>query len=95
MRPASLHLTGTIGKVGSQFADAGKPGGIGMLSKKDYVRVKGAAELLGVSPNTVRAWGALGKIPEYRHPVNNYRLYKLQDLEHVTRAIEPRLPNEH
>ena len=47
-----------------------------MSSNRTLIRVKEAAELLGVSPNTVRAWGASGKIPEYRHPVNNYRLYK-------------------
>ena len=40
-----------------------------------------AAELLDVAPNTVRAWGAAGSITEYRHPVNNYRLYKRQELE--------------
>ena len=37
--------------------------GFVMLRKEGYLRVKGAAQLLGVSPNTVRAWGAQGKIP--------------------------------
>ena len=64
-----------------------------MLRKKGYLRVKGAAEFLGVCPNTVRAWGAQGKIPEYRHPVNNYRLYKLHDLEQVTRQLDQHLRN--
>jgi DNA (cytosine-5)-methyltransferase 1 len=41
-----------------------------------------------VSPNTVRAWGAEGKIPEYRHPVNNYRLYKLVELERILKKVE-------
>jgi predicted site-specific integrase-resolvase len=41
-----------------------------MLRTQGYLRVKEAAKLLGVSPNTVRAWGAAGKIPEYRHPAN-------------------------
>ena len=53
-----------------------------------YLRVKEAAELLGVSPNTVRAWGGDGKIPEYRHPINHFRLYKRSDLERVLRDIE-------
>jgi alkylation response protein AidB-like acyl-CoA dehydrogenase len=44
--------------------------------------------LLGVSPNTIRSWGADGRIPEYRHPVNNYRLYKLTDLERILRKLE-------
>ena len=52
------------------------------------LRVKEAADLLGVSPNTVRAWGAAGKIPEYRHPVNGYRLYRREELENLLRRIE-------
>jgi excisionase family DNA binding protein len=52
-----------------------------MLRKKGFLRVKEAAEVLGVSPNTVRSWGAQGKIPEYRHPLNNYRLYKRSELD--------------
>ena len=40
------------------------------------LRVKEGAELLGGSPNTVRAWGAAGKIPEYRHPANGYQLHR-------------------
>ena len=59
-----------------------------MLRSEGYLRVKEAAELLGVSPNTVRAWGADGKIPEYRHPVNNYRLYKRKDLEKLLEKLK-------
>ncbi|MEO2033116.1 MAG: helix-turn-helix domain-containing protein [Planctomycetaceae bacterium] len=59
-----------------------------MMQNEGYVRVKEAAEILGVSPNTVRAWGADGKITEHRHPVNNYRLYKRKDLEKVLRQLE-------
>jgi len=51
-----------------------------MLEREGYVRVKEAAAILDVAPNTVRAWGAAGKIAEYRHPANNYRLYKIADL---------------
>jgi excisionase family DNA binding protein len=56
--------------------------------RKRMLRVKEAADLLGVSPNTVRAWGAAGKIPEYRHPANGYRLYRREELEHLLRRIE-------
>lgn len=52
-----------------------------MLQRDGYVQVKEAAEILDVAPNTVRAWGAAGKIAEYRHPANNYRLYKRKELE--------------
>ena len=59
-----------------------------MLRSEGFLRVKEAAELLGVSPNTLRAWGADAKIPEYRHPVNNYRLYKRKELEQVLHELE-------
>lgn len=59
-----------------------------MMRREGFLRVKEAAGLLGVSPNTVRAWGAEGKIPEYRHPVNNYRLYKQEDLEGILQQLE-------
>ncbi len=59
-----------------------------MLRTEGYVCVKEAAALLGVAPNTVRAWGAAGRIPECRHPVNRYRMYKRADLEQVNRQVE-------
>ena len=51
-----------------------------MTATDDYLLVKQAAELLGVSANTVRAWAATGKLTEYRHPVNNYRMFKKADV---------------
>jgi DNA (cytosine-5)-methyltransferase 1 len=59
-----------------------------MLQTQGYLRVKEAAKLLGVSPNTVRAWGAAGKIPEFRHPINTYRLYRRSDLEKLIAKVE-------
>ena len=53
-----------------------------------YVKVHEAAEILGVAPNTIRAWGAAGKIPEHRHPANGYRLYKRADLQEVIQQLE-------
>ncbi len=59
-----------------------------VFEMEGFVRVKQAAAMLGVSPNTIRAWGADGKIPEYRHPVNNYRLYKTAELKKILRKLE-------
>ena len=58
------------------------------MNAKEFFRVKQVAELLGVAPNTVRAWGASGKLIEYRHPVNNYRLYKKKDLMVLLKKLE-------
>lgn len=59
-----------------------------MQNVKTYLRIKEAADLLGVAPNTVRTWGRDGKIPEHRHPINNYRLFKRSDLEQILKRIE-------
>ena len=53
-----------------------------------YLRIAEAAELLGVSVNTLRNWGKAGKITEHRHPINNYRLYKKTDLQCLLRELE-------
>jgi DNA (cytosine-5)-methyltransferase 1 len=52
-----------------------------------YLQIREAAAFLGVSPNTLRNWGREEKIPELRHPVNNYRLYRRGDLEAVLRRV--------
>ena len=59
-----------------------------MMRREGFLRVKEAAQLLGVSPNTVRSWGSAGKITEYRHPVNNYRLFKKVELERLLVKVE-------
>lgn len=59
-----------------------------MMKTEGFVRVKQAAKLLHVAPNTIRAWGAAGKIPEYRHPINNYRLYKRTDLQKLLEKLD-------
>ncbi len=59
-----------------------------MAKQLDFLRVKEASELLGVCSNTLRSWGSLGKLPEYRHPLNQYRLYKRADIEKLQRQIE-------
>lgn len=46
-----------------------------------YLRIKEAAEYLGVSPNTLRNWGRSGKLAERRHPMNGYRLYAKEELD--------------
>jgi len=59
-----------------------------MSIRQKYMKVREAAQFLGVAPNTLRAWGAAGKIREFRSPANGYRLYKREDLEKFLRQIE-------
>lgn len=58
-----------------------------MSQAEEFLQVKEAAELLGVSANTIRNWGREDKLPEYRHPVNNYRMYRRRDLEKMRKLI--------
>ena len=58
-----------------------------MTTTDEFLLVKQAAEILGVSANTVRTWALSGKLQEYRHPVNNYRLFKRDDVEALLEQI--------
>lgn len=55
---------------------------------KKFLNVREVAQLMGVTPLTVRNWDAKGKLVAYRNPVNNYRLYKVEDVEVIMRQID-------
>ncbi|MCS7466457.1 helix-turn-helix domain-containing protein [Stieleria sp. ICT_E10.1] len=55
----------------------------------DFLQIAEAAEYLGVCQNTLRNWGKAGKIKEYRHPANNYRLFLKSDLDAFVGEIQP------
>jgi MerR family copper efflux transcriptional regulator len=59
-----------------------------MHNLQNYLRIKEAAEFLGVSPGTLRNWDRAGKIPSRRHPISGYRLFKKTDLEAFLHKIE-------
>jgi MerR family transcriptional regulator, copper efflux regulator len=52
-----------------------------------FLKVSEAAKLLGVAPNTLRNWSESGKVQEYRHPLNNYRLYKKSELDELSECL--------
>ena len=54
----------------------------------EYVKVAEAAEILGVSPGTVRTWAADNKIPMHRNPANGYRLFRRDELESFLKTVE-------
>jgi excisionase family DNA binding protein len=59
-----------------------------MTKLSEYVKVAEAAEILGVSQGTVRAWAEAGKIPMHKNPANGYRLFRRSDLEKFLRRVE-------
>ena len=59
-----------------------------MLKLDDFVTIKEAAKILGVSLNTLRNWHRDGKLTVYRNPINGYRLFRKTDLTALLRQIE-------
>ncbi|GAI00366.1 unnamed protein product [marine sediment metagenome] len=55
---------------------------------KKYLTIKEVAKLLGVTPLTLRNWDKTGKLKAYRNPINNYRVYKPEEIELFFRRIE-------
>lgn len=60
-----------------------------MIKIADYLKIKAAADFLGVTANTLRNWEKEKKIIVYRNPQNSYRLYKKEDLEKLLNNIKP------
>ena len=56
----------------------------------DYVMTAEAAQILGVSQNTLREWVDEGRIAASVNPANGYRLFRPEDLEKfVRKAAKP------
>lgn len=53
-----------------------------------YLSIKEAAKLLKVSVLTLRNWDKKGVLTAYRHPVNNYRVYRADQMQLFNRRIE-------
>lgn len=60
-----------------------------MLKITGYLKIRAAADFLGVTANTLRNWEKEKKIKVYRNPQNSYRLYKQEDLEKLLNNIKP------
>lgn len=58
-----------------------------MTKLTDYVTIAAAAEILGVSQNTLRKWADRGDIPMRCNP-SGYRLFKLSELDKFLELIE-------
>ena len=58
-----------------------------MAKLTDYVQTAEAAEILGVSQNTLRKWAERGEIPMHRNPANGYRLFKTSDLDKFLKKV--------
>ena len=59
-----------------------------MAKISEYLRVGEAANLLGVSKDSLRRWDRAGKLIARRHPISKYRLYLRGDLDAFLRRID-------
>ena len=48
---------------------------------KKYLTIKEASDLLSITPQTLRKWEKKGVLVPYRNPVNNYRVYEVEQIE--------------
>ena len=53
-----------------------------------YLTIKEASRILNVTTLTLRNWDKKGKLRAYRNPINNYRVYKTDQIETLLRAME-------
>ncbi len=67
--------------------------GTQMPKLDQFLMIHEAAEHLGVCRNTLRNWCRQGKILEFRHPVNNYRLFRVGDLDQLLQETERAVNN--
>ena len=52
----------------------------GMRNLRDFITIQQAADMIGVSPATLRNWDRSGKLKAVRNPANRYRLYRVEDV---------------
>ena len=57
------------------------------MTDQTLISIKQAAAMLGVTPLTLRNWDASGKLKALRHPMNNYRVYKLEDINNIVSTM--------
>jgi DNA-binding transcriptional MerR regulator len=56
--------------------------------RRRYLSIKQAAAVIGVTPLTLRNWDNSGKLRAYRNPINNYRYYRVDQIEAFLRKME-------
>jgi len=70
------------------FENQRKPLTFASLMEITYLTIKDAAKILGVAPLTLRNWDKRGILSAYRNPINNYRVYRRDQIDLFLRRIE-------
>lgn len=56
--------------------------------KDEFLSMQDVSELLRISLPTLRNWDRRGALVAYRNPVNNYRTYRLSQIEKFINEME-------
>lgn len=56
-------------------------------SKTNHLKVTEVAKLFNVHPDTIRRWESKGLIVAIRHPMNKYRLFRLEDVQRLLEGL--------
>lgn len=56
--------------------------------EQGYITIKQAAEILGVSVETLRNWDKSGRLKAKRSKNNRYRLYRIFELERFAAGLK-------
>jgi len=59
-----------------------------MPNLRDFITIRQAADMIGVSPATLRNWDRSGKLKAVRHPLNRYRLYRREVVEELLESLD-------
>ena len=57
------------------------------IKKLELLTISQAADILQVTPATLRNWDREGKLNAHRHPINDYRLYDRAQIENILNQI--------
>lgn len=56
--------------------------------ERKYLSIQEASRILNVTPLTLRNWDKKGILVAYRNPINNYRVYRSDQIELFLRKVE-------
>ena len=59
------------------------------LKMENFLTISQVAKRVGVNPQTIRRWDKTGKFVSSRHPINNYRVYKYDQVERLLEELNP------
>lgn len=59
----------------------------------EYLSIKETSQILGVTTLTLRNWDKNGKFPALRHPINNYRVYKIDEIKKLVESFSQKQQN--